>query len=48
MCAYLCAFTQAQTRIRTIIPATEAASAFQAAGENLAKDLIAGRIQANQ
>jgi hypothetical protein len=34
--------------MRNTIPATEAASVFHAAGENLAKDLIAGRIQANQ
>ena len=34
--------------MRSTIPATEAARVFHAAGENLAKDLTAGRIQAKK
>jgi hypothetical protein len=36
------ALTQVQKRMSAVIPATEATSVFHAAGESLAKDLIAG------
>ncbi|HMD17933.1 MAG TPA: hypothetical protein VKH18_14810 [Terriglobales bacterium] len=44
-----CPLAHTQTRIKTIIPATETTSnVFFAAVESLLKDLIAGWTQANQ